>query len=263
MKKKAVVIPIDDHIKVVFGTSVKTFKLSEAKTADNVQFMDRLFSDFDVLTVEQISALTKEEFNVSLDALVGGIDSAPVLAVAAKSVAPSLSVPKPPVQKKKGDGLWFKSMTGVVVILNDVEGEKTSRNNVEFKQNVIIYPNRAINLGRYDKEQLKKSSCLRKLINDGDLIPCTQEEASLIEKRYYDSQSTVPRGFDGVNGSYFSSGSKEVQDHADVIEIGGGFGGGGDRHAGAVDVDVDSNTRDDIMRGDAANVSIDDLLEGT
>lgn len=259
--KKAFVIPIDDHVKVVFGTTVKTIKLSEAKKPENVQFMDRLFADFDVLTVEQISALTKDEFFSSLDALLSDTKTQTEVVQSAPKPqtqsAPSQSKP----QKKPSDGgLWFKSMTETLVILDDVDGEKSIRNGVEFKQGVIIYPNRAINLGRYDKAQLKKSQALRKLINDGDLMPCSSEDASMLEKRYFDGQNAVPRGFNELgSGSYLEDSESENkrQNRADILELG-------------------SSKRDDIMPlgdvdpfgrdvgpEDMENASLDDLLRGT
>lgn len=271
--KKAILFVIDDTMKILIGTTVKTIKLEDVWKPDNEAFIDRLFKDFDVITVESMSPLTKEDMYSSLEALSSGTEKnrpeempAPK-AGSVKSTAIKRTVPQPvEKQKPKGNGAWFRSNTETTIILDDIDtGEKSLFRGIEIPVKAIIQGGCAINLQSFDREQVLKSNALKKLIKDGDIVSCTEDEARLLKKQYFEKKSNRVRDFGTVNGRYIESDADQdrVSKNAELLELGNGRGD--DTQASEFEVDTGPyNIKDDVIKmGSDEPVDMEEILKGT
>lgn len=229
---------IDDEIKIIIGNVVKTIPIISINESANKQFFSKLFEGYEVLTFNESSLLSKDEFYSSLQEYKGleapesiaietEVDTVekierpkqkeivrveekskpkaaqvirkevPKVSALNEKIKKTMAAKKPEVKKSSN---WYKSQAESIIIIDDIyTGVKKRRGEIEYDENVIIYPNRATNFGKFNKEQVKESSIMRRLINDNVLVQCSEEEARELESEYQEKEANVIRDTKGIN----------------------------------------------------------------
>jgi hypothetical protein len=254
--KKAILLVIDGVIKVIFGTCVKNIKLEDVHKKENEDFLKKMFSEYEVVTFDGMSNLSSEDFYQTLSASVPE-------PVAAKPVSPAV-LPKPKVtQKPKDNGIWVRSKTLTTIILDDILTNNIStragRNGemVEIRLPAIIPAGRAINLANFDQEVLRKSRSLRALLENKDIVRCTEEEAKLLERKMHEKEEQDRTSGPRAVSSSFIDESDGPRSKAQDIEL------GDKSKPETVAEDVELTQYASSEREEPEPETIDDFLRGT
>jgi hypothetical protein len=207
--KTAVVFVDNNVVNIVLGKLLKQVKTSELALDHNVEFFEILFSEHQVVIVDQVTPITKEAFFSSFD--TGESETERLMAAEASGTQiierpapkyvpkhqpqlaqaappPPRPAPRPepmPVPEEKGYGIWLKSNAKAIIIVDDILTDQAMKNVPGAKMSLCIHPDRAVDISTFDKQQIKKSNILRKLLANGTLSECSYREAQQIEDRYW------------------------------------------------------------------------------
>jgi hypothetical protein len=185
MEKTALLFVSENTIKIVVGNTLKIVKFTDMDLDHNKRFFERLFAEAKVVTVEQVSEMTKDALD-SFVAQFAALTDKPKEPLP-KSALVSMPSSHPPVPKQApepGDGpLIYRSTAATHIIVDDLPIGSTLRG-TDTPVMLSIPPDRPINLSTLNPETIRKSAILRRLINQGVLVPCTPTEANQMEAQY-------------------------------------------------------------------------------
>lgn len=177
MSKKTALLFVDDEcIKVAYGVSIKVVKFQDMSLDYNVRFFDKLFEEWNVIVVESVAPLNKQ----GLYDFVGEIQNKPAAPVKQASQSTMVRSQEPsakPVMEVEDDCMLFRFIGQSIVCVDDVPTGEDFAGMPGVKQTLVIKPDQAINLGKYDPEKVRNSPILKRLIRRGSLVPCTPDEA--------------------------------------------------------------------------------------
>ncbi len=240
--KTAVVFVENQVINVVLGKLLKQVKVSDLPLDHNVEFFETLFSEHRVVIVDQVSPITKDAFYSSFDqasaterlmAAEAGDDDVEAPIIESRSSVKTLpkstvakTATKVEARENYSYGIWLKSNAKAIIIIDDIYTDQALKNVPGAKMSLCIHPDRAIDISTLDKEQVKRSQILRKLLGNGTLSECSSAEAQQIEDRYWAAEDKK-RGLEdkaldkmilpaGVSAADFASG---VRADDEVINI--------------------------------------------
>jgi hypothetical protein len=203
MKTAVVFLDVENQIiNVVLGKLLKQVKVSDVGVDHNVDFFNTLFSEHKVVLVDQASVVTKDEFFSSIggqsetermmatsedDVEAPIIESRAAVKTLPKSAVVQTPRPQATVASNYSEGIWLRSNAKAIIIIDDIynpEQAGLARLGGE-RMSVSLHPDRALDISALDKEQVKKSRILRKLLSNGTLSECTSREAQAIEDKYW------------------------------------------------------------------------------
>jgi hypothetical protein len=186
---RAIVFVDGENVKVVFGNSVKTTKVSEFGSDQNSAFLDKLFSSFDVFVVSQVDTISRERLLVSMSNKKSVSDPIDKYMDPEQEQQPRRA-PDIPIRPEvasevdiltgKSEHAFLKSAAKTTIIIDDLPTGEDIRGS-GMKQFVSVSPGRTLNLGALSQEDVQKSKILRSLMQRKILIPITPGEATRIE----------------------------------------------------------------------------------
>lgn len=191
---RAIVFVDGDNVKVVFGNSVKTVKVSEFGSKQNHIFLNKLFSSFNVFIVDQVRPTSRNKLLSSLSAGKERAEPRPEPDRAAPQRHTPVDIPvrtevasevasEVDILTGKTSHAFLKSLAKTTLIIDDLPtGVMIS--GTDIPQHVSVGPGRTVNLGALDQESIQKSKILRSLMRRKILVPVTPDEANRAETEY-------------------------------------------------------------------------------
>lgn len=216
-KKTALLFVIDDSIKVVFGETLKVVKFQAMSLDYNVRFFDKLFDEWEVIVVEKAGPLDKQGL-FDFVAQMGAKPPAPARRESASAVVrPQQAAPR--TMTLDDDCMLFRFIGQSIITVEDVPSHEDFPGMPGVKQTLVLKPDQAVNLRRYDPERVRTSPTLRRLIQRGSLVPCTPEEADeLIVKADIKQKAETNARFD--RAARMVPADMKAEDYADRIRRG-------------------------------------------
>jgi len=231
MGKNALLYVDGQAIKMVFGNSIKVVPVKDVGLDFNRLFLDKLFSDFRVFVVASVEPLARDQFQ---EMIQGG-------QVQQGAQPPSPHQPRPPARTQPrvpmtqvpmpvGSSSWIKSNSKTIIIIDDLftddEIQATGR-----RAALAIAPDKAVNLGLLNPENVKNSSILRSLLAKGIIEFTSEEEARQMdaereqgaaeEMRQRDAAIDKEAGLvpEGVSAAEYARSGGRTIDEAQAIEV--------------------------------------------
>lgn len=222
MSKKHTLLFVDgDVIKVVFGNKLKCIRFEDVGVDYNAAFLDEIFSTTEVVSVENVSKLTKETLFKVIGSAPPKRPEARAEAVPAKAekrsrvsdpIMPSVQAPPAGFAPQDGGDVYIVSTDDrMTLIVDDLyTGHKVYRDGAEIEQTVILEPGKPVNLSGLDQASVKKSSAhgiLGRLLRQGTVKQISFDEAMDMLAVYESRQAEVIRAGDPIGGSIIGDGS--------------------------------------------------------
>ena len=236
MKKKALFFIDEGVVKIVFGNFVKIVRAEDGDNPQTQEFLKKLFTDYAVLFVQELSEASKEDFDEFLArAKQRGVIPTPkgqgeqaTAPVPRAQVAPAPRAPKsslPPVsppdepepETMTSDLTWVKTRNGTCIIVDDLFTDADVRGMTGIKQALSVPAGRAINLAMLNPESLKKSIILRKLLSSGTLVLVDAAEAARMQADYDRKATEEESARMDIQSPLVDRNSDEVVDRTTVV----------------------------------------------
>ena len=243
MKKKALFFIDEGVVKIVFGNFVKVIRAEDGDSPQIQEFLKKLFSDYVVLFVQELSEASKEDFDEFLArAKQRGVIPTPKgqgeqqtqatvpvprtqTAPSPRTPRPSFAPPLPPVtppdepepETMTSDLTWVKTRNGTCIIVDDLFTDADVRGMTGIKQALSVPAGRAINLAMINPESLKKSIILRKLLSSGTLVLVDAAEAARMQADYDRKAAEEESGRMDDQSPLIDRNSDEVVDRTTVV----------------------------------------------
>lgn len=181
-KRKSLVFVDDGALKVVFGSSLKVIKPADVAQPYNIQFFDKLFAESDVVVLTSAEIISREKFDAYAAVLEG---PAEVEAPAAQAPTPKRGVVPPKPRRMTPDeivssGVFIRSNAKTTIVVDDLFTNAEIAPGV--KKALAVLPDLAVNLSTLDQDQVRKSSILRRLIDNGTFVACSAKDALKMEE---------------------------------------------------------------------------------
>jgi hypothetical protein len=228
-KKPALLVLERESIRVIYGSSMKIIKTSEAGLPHNIAFFDKLFAENRVLAIEKVKEMGKDQLFGFLN------QKAPQQQQPASlpsSLPPSaVSQPAAVPQQRQADlndgSFWVKSNAKTTIIIDDLFTNAEIPNAPGCRQALSVSPERPVNLANYNPEDVNKSGILRRLLTIGTLARISPNEASHMDAaadaRANGGGNEVDRYAplipDGVGAAAYAAGYRGAHDEATVVDI--------------------------------------------
>jgi hypothetical protein len=187
--KTALLFIEEETLKVAYGQTLKFIPFKDLKLSHNVKFFEQLFQQANVVIVDKVVPFSREEFDTwSADAQVE-IAPAKVPEPVKEPVKPKEPVTTKAMAEIVNDAqddqrILFRSLDETTIVIDDLLSTENIPNMPGVKKSIAVFPERAVDLTQIPMENLKKSTCLKRLIREGKLIPCTPAEAAELEAIY-------------------------------------------------------------------------------
>lgn len=192
---KAVLFIDNDTVSVVLGKLLKQVKIQELSATHNAEFFNTLFSEHMVVIVDAVRPISRDEFYMSFDGVEPTetektVASEPVAAEPEPKIKMRLQVPQAAPQEETRDGsIWIRHTQPAIIIVDDLFTSAEIRGAPGSRMSLAIPPNRAVDLSALDKDDVKKSVFLRKLLANGTLFQITPSEARKLEGRFWAAEN--------------------------------------------------------------------------
>ena len=200
MTKKNTLIFIDGNkVKIVYGNKLKIISFEEIQLDYNQEFLDQIFYNTSVLTVDNISLLDRESFNkitwsIKQTDPVKEQTEEPIKEVKEQSsLEKIISDPAGPPKVKHLEGfipqpggdVYIVSTSEVTMIIDDLYTKnKINRGGAMVQEATTLPPGKPINLSSLDQDSLKSSYILKRMVQNGTVKQVSFEEAMELNKAY-------------------------------------------------------------------------------
>lgn len=187
-KRKSLVFVDDGALKVVFGSSLKVIKPADVAQPYNIQFFDKLFAESDVVVLTSAEVISREKFDAYVDAMGPGEAGGPCRDVRSDQ-ASAQALPKKQAAKAQrrmtpdevvSSGVFIRSNAKTTIVVDDLFTNAEIAPGV--KKALAVLPDLAVNLSTLDQDQVRKSSILRRLIDNGTFVACSAKDALKMEE---------------------------------------------------------------------------------
>lgn len=185
MEKAAILFVDGETIKIVIGKTLKCMHFSELSATHNIKFIEQLFGQAKVVSIDKVSPLDKNAFDTFVSKFQSAV-STPEKASVPPPVSPSKKSAATIREDAEEESIasFFRSLEETTIIVDDLPTGEDLPNLPGVKRMLAIHPNKAVNLSALPQEAIKNSAILKRLIREGKLIPCTRAEALAIESDY-------------------------------------------------------------------------------
>ena len=183
--KTALIFLDDGAIKIVYGNNIKCVRIPDIELSHNLKFFEQIFSSYQVLTVDQVAALGREQFvEWTRELKSPGLAPQPDPESAPTAPAPRQQPQQPQLPAILAEGpqsILYRSTEETTLIIDDCLTDQEIPGVPGSRRALAVFPYKAIDLAALPKESVQNSLILKRLIRDGKLVPCTSAEAAQIE----------------------------------------------------------------------------------
>lgn len=267
--KTALLFVDEEAVKIVFGISLKTIKMSELVAPHNKRILEQIFSQYKVLIVDKVSELSKDDFEswikevqeiqkpapkpeptIVTTALPGVVTAATPQKTATKLSRATAEILKE--AEEDSNRMLFRLTEETTMIIDDLPTGEDIPGLPGVRKTLAIHPWKAVDLAALPQDSIKASGILKRLIREGKLVPCTTAEAIQIEQDH-DRQLKLD------NDARLEQASPIIDEKAEAFAS--RLSKGGRLDINAKDADTMEITDDSPLSASKGEMSLTDLMK--
>ena len=186
---KALIFLDGETCKVVFGTVLKCFPVSDHAKPEIDKFLDKIFSTYDVRVATATAKTDKTAFLSALGRASGSQNIEAPSSAISKTRPPQTMVSqlKQQTSAQAPDFTsinWLKSVAATTIVIDDLLTNEEVRPGTGIRKAFVISPGLPSNLMGIDQQVIRQSRILANLLRNGTLVPVSQSEAFRMQNEY-------------------------------------------------------------------------------
>jgi hypothetical protein len=186
---KALIFLDGETCKVVFGTVLKCFPMSDHAKPEIDKFLDKIFSTYDVRVATSTAKTDKAAFVAALGRASGSqaVETPSSVVSKTRPTQTMVNQIKQPTSVQAPDFSninWLKSVAATTIVIDDLLTNQEVRPGTGIRKAFVISPGMPSNLLGIDQQVIRQSRILANLLRNGTLIPISQAEAFRMQNEY-------------------------------------------------------------------------------